>query len=195
MRDVPAHRHGGVGQHDVDAGGGEAAGDVGRGGAGERDGAWRDGQVGDGDGEDRLADFQEHPAAPAGGCAPQRAPAEAGQRIGERLADGDGDHRAARGECQALRKGDAAADAGEAAGADGDGDRVHVRGGQRGLAQAVLDHDRQDGGVAAVKILLAPNEDGAVGDDRCRTSSGGRIEGEDAHDGPRLTPQPPGASG
>ena len=81
----------------------------------------------------------------------------------------------------ALRQGHAATDAGEAAWADGDRDQVEVGRLEAGIAQAVLHHDRQDRGMAPLKILLIAGDDLAVGDDRRRTPGNGRIEGENPH--------------
>ncbi len=113
-------------------------------------------------------------------------PAELGQRIGQRLADRDADDGPVRSDADALGEGHAAANAGEAAGTDGHRDQVEIGRLEAGVAQAVLCHDRQDRGVAAVEVLLIAGHDRAVGDDGRRTSRNGRIESKYPHGGMKL---------
>ena len=72
-------------------------------------------------------------------------------------------------------------DAGEAPRSHRYGDHVKLGGSETSVAQTIPCHDRQNGGVTALKVLSKPNDDCISRNDGGRTPGNGGIKGKDEH--------------
>ena len=154
-RDMPRQRQPCVGQHHVDVTRRQPGGHCDRRVTRDRDLALCRRQQVQRAGDNGSVLLQEDPAAPAVDRRPETALAKMRQRVGQRLADRDPDHRYAGRERDAMRQRQRRPDAGEAARTHGHRHQVECGRAQLCLVQHRARHHRQQRGVTARRRLPA----------------------------------------
>ena len=180
-RNVPGLRQTCVGQHDIGVARRQPGGHRDRGITRDGDPAQRRRQRIQRERQHRSVALQEHPAPSAVDRRPEAAFAEIRQRIGQRFANGDPDHRNAGCKRDPVRQSQRGPDAGKAPRTHGHRHQIERCRPQLRRGQHRVRHHRQQRSVAASGVFLAQGNGLLIHDNGGRAPGQSGIQGQNPH--------------